>query len=683
MASTYQTVFGVSPVSEPTTSFSTPIEKSTNTETDQSIGNLFVGAANTFNQVTKLVNEIGSADFGNKVDTGLNQEIVKLTTDSEYMAAVKKEFNKAGKISNSTASNLKLTQLRNTYLKGASKKDREIVNRIFQQTIGTVSPAGSLLEYDAKVEHAAGVALLTEKNRRLKIAEANNIVALNRDGSRDEAKTLAILSTLEANGVLSSAIKSSLKKGGSVSNQNVRFRGNHIAAFDKLKDGAFKEVSIRISGLLNNYRFANEIQKPVIAAALGNVIENMRSETSKRFTENSGEKYLTEAELAYITDEPMGIFRSLIKGSGLEDAWRTGKLTEGKQLEELTGTLELMANKEMMSFGSIRLFKALSKNMGDASVNILMKKLPTLEQDLEKVATRLETSQSALVKKALKALTEPKYLKTLGKEDKQALGLFVKGIVESGPEVIKETTKRKSNKEVGEFCAGVIGMAEECLTSFDSPENKDALMELLSSENGLEIIQNLKKAGENSPEKQTVYNKLFKTLNDTTARKVPELVVDLVENIHDKFEIPLKEGDLIWSYDDFNEGALVFSQSFKDRVKAENPDEKVDNLWAALGDEGDEIDTMIQRIGKFHDVIGPKDNTNKTIGKVKWLQELMAGYAKAAITGTPYTKGWFGLGGLPKGQGPSMEKLTSGETPGWSRQNQNQKNKKRTIDLTK
>ena len=100
MASTYQTVFGVSPVSEPTTSFSTPIEKSTNTETDQSIGNLFVGAANTFNQVTKLVNEIGSADFGNKVDTGLNQEIVKLTTDSEYMAAVKKEFNKAGKISN-------------------------------------------------------------------------------------------------------------------------------------------------------------------------------------------------------------------------------------------------------------------------------------------------------------------------------------------------------------------------------------------------------------------------------------------------------------------------------------------------------------------------------------------------------------------------------------------------------
>ena len=633
----YQTVFGTSPVSEPNTSgFDSGIQVAVNREVDQGLGNLLVGVAQTAKQVTEFSTEMAINSAESDANDLLVQELESMGPGGgNYLKSLKKKYKLASSATNETVRNLHLSKLRTqlrTQHKG--KKARAIIDSVFKNSIGTANPAGSIMDEATRTERAATATRLANHQAQLKAAANGGFTQYNDDGTVDEATTIS--SYIKVKNIIGGNVsaKSSLGSGGG-GVVGTKFRGEHLATFNTIRNNSMQEIGLRIRSLLGAHKNADEIQKKVIAVELGNTIEGMRSGIERQFTDKTG-RYLTESELTYITEEPMRIWRSLTRGTELQDSWKEGKLIEGEQLKALNLLVGEMTKGRLNSYSSLRILNEFKGVAGNAALGQVLDKVKNISDDLKKAVSDMDTNETEKLGKAFKALTDPQYLRNLGKEDKQLLGLPVKAIIKSGGSIIKSVKNEKGQEEANKVCAGIIGMANECITNLNNEDNRDAMLEVLSSENGVSLIDTLSKDSTNVP----LFRKTIRLLNEDTARRVPFLVENLVKEVQDTFDLKLKKGDLIFD----PEMGIDFSDDAYNRIKERFPNVNIDSL----GDTVKDPDRLLRRLGKFTKYVGPIDKqTNKKLSEAEWLSSMMERMFNAAIAETPYERGWFGMGGFP------------------------------------
>jgi len=632
----YQTIFGTSPVSEPNTSgFDSGIQVAVNREVDQGLGNLLVGVAQTAKQVTEFGTEMAINSAESDANDLLVQELEAMGPGGgKYLKTLKNRYNLANNVTNETVRNLHLSKLRTqlrTQHKG--KKARAIIDSVFKNSIGTANPAGSIMDEATRTERAATATRLATHQAQLKAADAGGFTQYNSDGTVDEATTLS--NYIKVKNIIggNASAKSSLGSGGG-GVVGTKFRGEHLATFNKIRTNGMQEIGLRIRSLLGAHEHADEIQKKVIAVQLGNTIEGMRSHIERQFTDKTG-RYLTESELTYITEEPMRIWRSLTRGTELQGAWKDGKLVEGEQLKALNLLVGEMTKGRLNSYPSLRIVEQFKGVAGNRALEIVLNKIKNIGDDLKKAVASMDTNETDKLGKAFRALTDPKYLKSLGKEDKQLLGLPVKAIMQSGSNLVTAVKEEKGPQEASKICAGVIGMANECITHLDNEYNRDAMLEVLASENGVSLIDTLSKDPNNIP----LFRKTIRLLNEDTARRTPLLVEILVEEVEDVYDLKLKKGDLVWT-----DNGIDFSDDAFSRIQQRFPDVTINDL----GDIVKVPDKLLRRLGKFTKYVGPTEKqTNKKLSEAEWLGSMMERMFNAAIESSVYERGWFGWGGYP------------------------------------
>jgi len=631
----YQTVFGTSPVSEPNTSgFDSGIQVAVNREVDKGLGNLLLGAAQTVEQVTDFTTEIAVNSAEAEANDLLVQELEAMgPSGGKYLKSLKKKYNLANSATNETVRNLHLSKLRTqlrTQHKG--KKARAIIDSVFKNSIGTANPAGSIMDEATRTERAATATRLANHQAQLKAADAGGFTQYNADGTVDEATTISnYIKVKNIIGAHASA-KSSLGSGGG-GVVGTKFRGEELATFNIIRNNSMEEIGIRIRSLIGAHRNADEIQKKVIAVQLGNVIEGMRSGIERQFTDKTG-GYLTESELTYITEEPMRIWRSLTRGTELQDAWKEGKLVEGEQLKALNLLVDEMTKGRLNSYPSLRIVEQFKGVAGSRALEIVLNKIQNIGSDLKKAVSSMDENETNKLSKAFRALTDPQYLQNLGKEDKQLLGLPVKAIMKSGNSLVRAVKEEKGPQEANKVCAGIIGMANECITNLNTEENKDAMLAVLASENGVSLIDTLSKDPNNVP----LFRKTIRLFNEDTIRRAPGLVATLVSEVQDMYDVELKKGDLIFD----PEMGIDFSEDAYNRIKERFPDVTMDSL----GDTVKNPEKLLRRLGQFTKYVGPTDKlTNKKLGEAEWLSSMMEGMFNAAIAEVDYEPGYAGMYG--------------------------------------
>ena len=661
MATTnYQTIFGTTPISEPSTKgFDSGIQKSVNTEVDQGIGNLLVGVAQSAKQITDFGVEIGMQSAEADANDVLTQELQAMGPGGgEYLQQLKKKFGLAQGTSNETTRNLRLSKLRaELRAKHTGTKARVAIDRVYQQTIGITNPAGSIMDEANKTERAAMVARLAKHKEQLATAQSMGLTVYN-NGKVDEAQTLfSLMSVQQTQGTYASA-KSALKSGsGGV--VGTKFRGKHLATFNIIRKNSIHETGLRIRSLLSAHKSADEIQKKVIAVELGNSIEGMRSRIEKQFTDETG-KYLTESELAYITDEAMNIWRSLTRGTELQDSWIEGKLVEGVQLEALNKLVGHMTDGRMNSYPALRILNQFKGVSGSAALDHILGNLSNIEGDFKKAISSMDENETGKLTLAFKALTDPKVLRELSKTDKQLLGLPIKEITKTAKALVNKVEKEKGPDAASNICAGIMNTVNECMTSFDSTDNKAALMDVLGSENAISLIRRLSK----DPNKQEVYRKSLYTLNYETSSVVPGLITDVVKEAQDHWGVKLKKGEIVWDEDE----GLSISETARDRIANETGEDReditmyeIDRAWD--DDDNENPDKWLRRLGKFHEFVGPTID-GKKMGQNEWIREITLRMSNAAIQGTKYKRGWFGWGGFPRSKPKPKPKVDKTDKTG-------------------
>ena len=470
MADNYQTIFGTTPISEPSTKgFDSGTPVSVNTEVNQGIGNLLTGIAQTIKQTTEFGTEISMQSAEDDANDVLVKELEAMGPGGgAYLNELRKKHNWANNLSNETVRNLRLSKLRTELrAKHRGSKARAIIDGVFKNTIGTASPAGSIMDEATRTERAATAARIAKHKEDLATAERMNLTVFN-NGKVDEAATIKTLRSIQATTGTYLAAKNSLKGGGGGSvAATTKFRGKFLSTFNQIKASSVQETGIRIASLLTAHKNANEIQKPVIAAQIGNVIEGMRSSIEKKFRDSGG-SYLSEAEMAYITDEPMQIWRTLTRGTELQDSWVEGKLVEKEQMNVLLGVTELITKGTIASKAPLAALQQLKGHFGDRMSDIILGSIGDIQSSLRDVVSELGTTQSQQVKLAFEVLRDPKKFQNLSKDEKKILGLPVNQLLKKSNEVHSATKKEKGTDAANEVCAGLLTTAAGCITTFDS-----------------------------------------------------------------------------------------------------------------------------------------------------------------------------------------------------------------------
>ena len=660
MADNYQTIFGTTPISEPSTKgFDSGTPVSVNTEVNQGIGNLLTGIAQTIKQTTEFGTEIAMQSAEDDANDVLVKELEAMGPGGgAYLNELRKKHNWANNLSNETVRNLRLSKLRTELrAKHRGSKARAIIDGVFKNTIGTASPAGSIMDEATRTERAATAARIAKHKEDLATAERMNLTVFN-NGKVDEAATIKTLRSIQATTGTYLAAKNSLKGGGGGSvAATTKFRGKLLSTFNTIRDNSVQETGIRIASLLTAHKDANEIQKPVIAAQIGNVIEGMRSRIEKQFRDSGG-SYLSEAEMAYITDEPMQIWRTLTRGTELQDAWIEGKLVEKEQMDVLLGVTDLITKGAIASYPTLRILNNLTGTFGSSTAQMALDAIGTTQNDLKNVVAALGKTQTKEIQLAFEVLQDPKKFQNLSKDEKKILGLPVNQLLKKANEVHSATKEEKGTDAANEVCAGLLTTAAGCITNFDSQDNKEAILTSLTSNNVVSVLDKLMK----DPSKKDVVHKTLRVINEETARTIGDKIKKVVENTQNEFGVNLEKGDLVWT-----DVGIDFSDAGKKKLEAQGWDIERTSIDDLVDDTVD-TDEWLNRLGNISHLVGPEDKkTGKKLSKSQWLNGMVGRMLDTAIDGTPYERGWFNWGGFPdakagepEGEGTSLGIIPEG-----------------------
>jgi hypothetical protein len=403
------------------------------------------------------------------------------------------------------------------------------------------------------------------------------------------------------------------------------------------------------------YNDARMEQKPIIAAQIGDLIRNIRVDmANKLIGSEEGLNFVSEAELSYMTSDIQQLYRSLTKGTEIEGAWHTGKLTGKVQLTNLKDTLTLITETDLLSSPVLRAFDYMAKNYGKEASGWLMRNLGPVKTAINTLAAGTDRLPASYVKDAVEVLTGVKSASKLSQDDKQALGLVLKPLIKSGstisdlkpaPDDESETTQ----ENIDNFCDGLIDTTTDCFEALDDPDNKDELIKALTSNNGISILDKLWDS--NKPKSKQIVSRAIRVLNRHTINILPSKIKDLVEEFEKSVGVKLKKGDLITETAWYPE----LSEDAKNRIEEEIGGGITDEISLAWADGGfdltDEISNLfMDNLIPFHKYITPVVN-GKKLGTEEWGKGLAKNYFNAAIEGStfePKKKGWFGLGGYPE-----------------------------------
>jgi hypothetical protein len=565
MAANYQTVFGTTPISDPSTSFSTPISKKVNATVDTSIGNALVNIANIGAQSVTLANEFTSDKAEDEAEKGLTSLMIEFTQTTDY-ATIAKDLNVSAKLSNATLRNLRYkkldTELKNKY-KG--KLSRTAIANVFKEKLGTSSPLRLIETERTNRENSVEKARIKNFNDDFDAAIKSQIQVIDPVTRRlDKEKTVQVYKTLQLTQGGISALGSSTGEGKEP-DMGI-FRGQHINKFVDMQEKIIETTGSKILGLLTVITNSNDPKELLLAETqLGDMISNIKLDAYALIQGKLPYQPASKREREFITGPALTIYNDLKESLGIKE----GGLTNQANIERYRKTMEAMlVSRSLGTKTGQMLFSLKGLGLGEAVASKIldeMAKINSMFTDFN-ARTQGNSNPDADIAKSFKDLID-------GVPSDEGKERISKALLLSNA-IIKQASA-ESIKGVSEKVAKNIVNVSKKSMKFISSKNQKELLKNLSSPQGIDILKKLPK------DEQAGALKLFMTEGiKSYTSELQTTIQDIVGIRKQNFENDLKSNSILVD----NEGNLKFNL----------PDGVIDS--SRVNELNDRFNTM----AKFH-----------------------------------------------------------------------------------